>query len=439
MTEKAKRPSFLPYFLIFFTTYLLLQIFLNPAQDPVLGSGDLGIQTHKDSYSIGKEIQVEVQNNTAEAVTILKNDCNEFFYDAEKYSSDGFERIIRTDDTTLENSEETNCGQSALQILEAGEKTRLLVSDVYTNFGEVGRYRLSIEVQTELNDSIDTDQFIQKLITPEFTIKEPGFITKAWRTLLYNPILNGLIALLIYMPGHSLALAIIVLTLIIRTILLVPSRKAFESQRNMQAMQPKINALKEKYKDDQARLAQETMALWKTHNIHPASSCLPLLIQFPILIALFYVIQSGLDPDKAVLIYEFLPTFSLESINSMFFNFNLLDRSYIVFPIAIGALQFFQLQIMASLGKKKEDKKPAKDSKKGKGLGKEMEQANKMMRTLMPVMIAFFATQMPAAVSLYWGTSTFYGIVQQLVLKRKGPAAPSKEDDVKVRVIHARK
>ena len=67
---------------------------------------------------------------------------------------------------------------------------------------------------------------------------------------------------------------------------------------------------------------------------------------------------------------------------------------------------------------------------------KEMEQANKMMKYLMPVMLAFFATQMPAAVSLYWGTSTFYGIIQQLVLKKRGPVTSNDKEDVKIRVIN---
>ena len=127
------------------------------------------------------------------------------------------------------------------------------------------------------------------------------------------------------------------------------------------------------------------------------------------------MVSAGLSPDKAILLYEFLPEFSLTQINSNFLGFDLLERNLVIFPVALAFLQFIQMQLMSAKTKKK------KAGKKSAGMASEMEQANKMMKYVMPVMIAVFASQLPAAVALYWGTSTFYGILQQLVVNKEGP------------------
>jgi YidC/Oxa1 family membrane protein insertase len=409
-----KLQALFPYFLIFFATFFLLQYIQGGSTpDPVLSSGDIGIQTAKHEYAIGKDIQAEIQNNTEETIT-LEYPCNEIPFEVLKYSSSGSEPV--------EKELEMNCEGTLSLTLEPGQEEKLsLLDHTYTLFGEIGLYKLQLTVGEEA------------YTTPEFTIEEPGFITKTWRWLIYQPILNALIATIIYMPGHHLGLAIILLTLLIRTLLLAPSQKAMKAQRRMQEMQPKIEELKKKYANDQARLSQETMMLWKEHKVNPLSSCTPMLIQFPILIALFYVIKGGLTPDRAALIYDFLPPFSLTDIDSMFLSFDLMDRSLIVLPLIIGGLQFMQMKLMYISKKKKDgDKK-----KKAEGMAAEMENATKMMKYVMPVMIAFFTAQLPAAVGLYWGTTTFYGIIQQLVVNNSSsPTTKSTDgDNIKVRVI----
>ncbi len=413
MTEKKKFNIF-PYIFIFLATFLLLQYIQgDKTEDPVLTGGDFGIATVKNDYAIGKDIKVELQNNT-EAVIEIPSLCPDPYFDVYKYTSEGFELI----DIELER----DCEESTAITIESGEKEVVSLLDYsYALFGETGRYKLELT----LAETTYT--------TPEFEIVEPGIITSIWRNLIYKPILNALVALLIYTPGHYLWLAVMGLTLIIRTILLIPSQKAMKAQRAMQEVQPKLDEIKKKYADDQARIAQETMLAWKEHKVSPVSSCLPTLAQFPILIALFYVIKGGLSPDKAALIYDFLPSFSLSDINPAFFNFDLMERSILVFPLVIGSLQFVQMQLMTA--KKKKDKK---DVPKEKSMANEMESATKMMKYVMPIMIAFFTAQLPAAVGLYWGTSTFYGVIQQLVVNKGGSPAKSKPkgDDVKVRVIN---
>ena len=404
-----KKFNILPYLAIFLSTYLILNWWMGskPTVDTVLTTGDIGMKTAATEYVVGSDIQIELQNNTTESITLPAR-CPDARVDIYQFTSSGY--------TKVENTEtDRDCSTAKDLVLTPGDPSTISLLDYsYSLFGTPGKYKVSL---TEGD---------QTFSSPDFTITEPGLIKSLWRTLIYVPLLNALVALLIYMLGHSLALSIILLTLIIRTLLLLPSQKAMKAQKRMQEIQPQIEELKKKYGNDQARLSQETMLLWKNNKVSPLSSCLPLLIQFPILIALYYTINGGLSPDKHSLIYSFLPTFSLNDVNPWFFNFNLLEKSLIVFPILTGGLQFIQMQLMS-----------AKQKKKGAAkVSDEMQAANNMMKYVMPVMIATFTTRLPAAVGLYWAVSTFYGIVQQVVVNKDSSPTMSPQDDVQVRVIH---
>ena len=112
------------------------------------------------------------------------------------------------------------------------------------------------------------------------------------KTVIYFPLLNALVFLYNYIP--DIGVVIVLLTLIIRIILAPSHHKSIKSQQAMTSLQPKLNELREKYKGDKEAQAREMMNLYKEHKINPFSSCLPLLIQLPILIGLFYVFRDGL-------------------------------------------------------------------------------------------------------------------------------------------------
>lgn len=397
------RKTLFSYLLVFLLSFVIVQAFFSPAKESSLDGSDIVLETQKDTYSIGKEIVVLAQNNTEEAIELGKN-CPTPSLEVLQFQSDGY--------VSIDNNDGRDCDHAQEITLEPGKQQRIsLGAYSYTYFNEAGAYKVQLRVNEEVYGS------------PEFRIKEPGLITRAWRAIIYVPFLNILVGLITLIPGKELWLAVVLLTLIIRTLLLVPSAKAIRSQQAMQAIQPELKKAQEKYKDDQARMMQETMLLYKKHGIHPASSCLPLLIQFPILIGLFYVIQNGLSPDQAGLIYSFLPEFSLHDINSNLLGIDLLERNYYILPPLVGLLQFGQIQLM--------------QQKAGPKSNSDMAQAQRMMAYFMPLLIVFFATQLPAAVSLYWGTSTFYGILQQFVLKTKqsSPESTQSSEDVSVRVI----
>jgi YidC/Oxa1 family membrane protein insertase len=220
----------------------------------------------------------------------------------------------------------------------------------------------------------------------------------------------------------------VVLTLGIRLLLLSPSQKALKSQRAMQKIQPEIDAIKKKYEGQQEKVAQETMALFKRHKVSPISSCLPILIQFPILIGLFYVVRDGLSPYDTHLLYDFLSHASIGSYEMHFLGvLNLMEKNITWLPISVGLMQFAQMKLTFAKQKSKDDKKVIDvdgDGKVVKTEGKKAPDPMKMMSKTMvyflPLMIVFMTASLPSGVGLYWGVSTAFGVVQQLFVNREG-------------------
>ena len=118
-----------------------------------------------------------------------------------------------------------------------------------------------------------------------------------YNEIFYKPIFNFLIWLYNVVPGSDIGIAIILLTIVIRLILYPLSLQSIKSQKALSGLQPQIEELRKQYKDDREKMAQELMALYKREKVNPASSCLPTLIQFPFLIAVYHVFARGLASD----------------------------------------------------------------------------------------------------------------------------------------------
>src|SRR4051812_37319042 len=114
-----------------------------------------------------------------------------------------------------------------------------------------------------------------------------SFLGVAYHEVIYRPLLNILVFLHNIIPGHDIGVVIILTTILIRLALAPSFHKSLKSQKTMNELQPKLNQVREKYKDDKEGQAKAMMELYKDHKINPLSSCLPLLIQLPILIALY--------------------------------------------------------------------------------------------------------------------------------------------------------
>jgi YidC/Oxa1 family membrane protein insertase len=222
--------------------------------------------------------------------------------------------------------------------------------------------------------------------------------------IFYQPILNLLVFLYTTISFSDFGVAIILLTTIIRLILWPMSKSSIKSQKALQDLQPKIEELKVKYKDDKAGLSQATMALYKDNKVNPFSSCLPLLIQFPFLIAVYQVFRDGVS-NKLDLVYPFIT--KPETINMISFGFLDLGKPSVYLAVLAGAAQFWQARMM--LAKKPEIKSGgAKDENMAAIMSKQM-------MYIMPALTVFIGISLPGGLTLYWFVLTLLTAVQQLV------------------------
>lgn len=382
-------------FLFFFLIFLVIFQLLSKNKTQEVNKTDDVILSAKSKIVIGKEVKIDIQNNGKDIIKIInicpKNPLSVEFYQNGEWIKK--EAILKDTSICEKQAKET--------IIKPTEKT-VITYGLWNKdlFQEQGKYRISYK--TLLNGK-------EKSYITEINIVAPSFIRRGWDILLYKPILNTLFFFVAKIPGHSLGWAIIILTLLIKIILLGPNQKALKSQKQLQRVQPQLDAIKQKYKNDPQKLSQETMAIWKKHKVNPMGSCLPMLIQFPILIALFYVVRDGLNIIDPSLFYASLRDFNLQSINPVFLGIiDLTKVNFIILPIIVGGLQF--LQIRLSFAKSK--------SLVANGASPMMPMMNNMMQFFLPIMIAVFTASLPAAVGFYWGVSTIFAIGQQLVVNR---------------------
>ncbi|HLN75795.1 MAG TPA: membrane protein insertase YidC [Nocardioidaceae bacterium] len=220
--------------------------------------------------------------------------------------------------------------------------------------------------------------------------------------------------------GWAWALAIVGLTLVIRTALIPLFVKQIKSSRNMQLLQPKVKELQKKYGHDRERLAQETMALYKETGTNPFASCLPILLQMPIFLALFRLLSNAAnDIPKGALTQQQAEQFS----QAQLFGAHLADTFVkapegalsvrilaAVLVIAMTATTFLtQRQLMS--------KNMPADAMSGP-----YAQQQKMLLYVLPVVFAVGGIAFPIGVLIYWTTSNLWTMGQQFYVIRNNPA-----------------
>ena len=202
---------------------------------------------------------------------------------------------------------------------------------------------------------------------------------------LYN-LLKQFLALLLTTTDKyvgNFGVSIIVVTILIKIALLPLTLKQDKSMKEMKKIQPELEKLKEKYANDKQMLNIKTMELYKEHKVNPLGGCLPLLLQLPILFALFGVLRNGIIPKDSSFLWLKLP-----------------DKDpYYILPILNGAVSFFQQKLMGSA-----DSNPQM----------------KNMMYIFPIMMIFISYRMPSGLQLYWLTSSILAVVQQYFIMKKG-------------------
>lgn len=245
--------------------------------------------------------------------------------------------------------------------------------------------------------------------------------------IFYQPLYNLLFYFIHILPGESMGLGIIALTILIRLALLPLSAQGVRAQRELQFLQPKMDELRAKYKDQPDELNKQIFALYQEHKVNPLGSCLPLLIQLPILIVLYQVFMSGIQADNLNMLYSFVS--APENLNHYLFGIDL-RNSNLILAIISGAAQFVQTwQLM----RKQPTTNKAVEKTTESSVKDASQQMNKVMMYLMPLFMVYIGTRLPAALALYWTVSTLFQVVQQWWLFRTKPEIATPHISVQVR------
>lgn len=238
-----------------------------------------------------------------------------------------------------------------------------------------------------------------------------------YNLILYKPIFNFFVWLYNVLPGHDIGLVILIMTILIRLILYPLTNSSIKSQKALQDLQPKMDEVKKLYAKDQQKQAQALMELYKQNKVNPFSSCLPLLIQLPILIALYSVMRNGLIlPDVGKDLYSFV--YNPGQLNQISLGFLNMAKSNIVLALLAGAAQFWQAKMLTQ-------KRPPKNAGAGAKDEDMMAMMNKQMLYMMPVMTVVIGATLPAGLTLYWLFSTVFTALQQLFLFKKHDQTPT--------------
>lgn len=228
-------------------------------------------------------------------------------------------------------------------------------------------------------------------------------------TIFYQPILNLVVLIYNYIPGHDIGITIIVLTILIKLVLYPLSKKSIEGQKALQLLQPKLEEIKKQFADNKEGMSRAMMELYKKEKVNPLSSCLPLLIQLPFFWAIFKVFRDELSGKALVLVYPFIS--NPGTINAITFGGLDFSKPNIVLAVLAGISQFFQAKMMPM--------KPPAVKTEGSKDENMMAVMNKQMLYFMPALTIFICLTLPSGLAFYWFISTLLTIAQQWFIFRK--------------------
>lgn len=227
--------------------------------------------------------------------------------------------------------------------------------------------------------------------------------------IFYKPLFNGLIFLYNIIPNHDMGVSIIILTIAIRLALWPLTNKGIKSQKSLAALQPRIEEVKKKFKDNKEAQAKALMALYSENKINPLSGILPLIIQIPIIFALWRVFLNSIRSDFSLL-YSFIGTPT--GIQTIFLGLFDLTKRSVVLAVIAGVLQYFQTKmIMPSSAKTKAIEGKSADTTSFNQV------MSKQMLYFGPVISVVIFWTLPAALPLYWIIVTLMTMLQQYLNK----------------------
>jgi len=229
-------------------------------------------------------------------------------------------------------------------------------------------------------------------------------ISHLYNILIYQPLLNALIFLYQHLAFEDLGLAIVFLTIIIRLVLFPLFHKSAKHQALMQRLQPKVKELQQKHKGDLKKQSEAMNELYREHRINPLTSFLLLLVQLPILIALYQVFLKIFSPGAFDALYPFVE--SPGELDPSFLGLLNLKEPSILIVLLTALAQYFQGKLALPAGAPGKTPTP-------------VEQMSRRLVFIGPVVTVLIFWKLPAAVTLYWLVSSLVSVLQQLFINRQ--------------------
>ncbi len=210
-----------------------------------------------------------------------------------------------------------------------------------------------------------------------------------------------------FIPNYGLV--IILLSAFTKVLFYRLTHKSFKSMRDMQALQPRLQAIKEKYKDDRQKISQETMKVYKEAGVNPLGGCLPMLLQMPVFIALFNVLRNTIELRRAPFFGWITDLSQQDVLTTLPFSLPIMGNAVSVLPILMGVGMLLQ-------------------SKIGGGIAGPSSSATqpKMMTYMMPILFTVLFYRMPSGLVIYWIVNTVLSVAQQYYIN-KGADKDEKE------------
>lgn len=234
-----------------------------------------------------------------------------------------------------------------------------------------------------------------------------------WNVVFYQPLFNILV--LVYSTVGDMGIAIIILTILLKFAFYPLAQKALQSQRALQQLQPQVQELQQRLKGSKDQLARELMQLYQKERVSPWSSCAPMLVQFPFLIALYQIFRTAIKGDTSLhLLYPFVH--NPGSLSDLSFGFWHLATASWPLAVITGLAQYWQSKMLIT----------TQPPTKAPGAKDESMTAtmNKQMLYMMPALTVILGVTLPSGLILYWLVSILFTIGQQYLAFRNHDTKP---------------
>jgi len=230
------------------------------------------------------------------------------------------------------------------------------------------------------------------------------FLTDIFNLIFYQPLFNFLVLLYKIIPGKDFGIVIILLTILSKIVLYPLNSKSIKSQKALSELEPKLKEIREKFKNDKKKIAEETFALYQEAKVNPFSGILLIFIQLPILIALYKTFTSFVSGQGLEYLYSFVSDPGEIRLNFLMIN---LAQPNFLLAVLSGLLQFWQA--------KTQNIKTKMGSKEAQDFSRILQ---KQMLYFFPFFTFIILLKMPSAIALYLITSTIISISQTIYVQK---------------------